>query len=69
MKKLWMMISMALISSAAMTAENPYVYITIGSDAVQSTQKSFTGISKINSADGISVVKINKNQIEKSKVV
>lgn len=65
MKKLWMMLSMALISTAAMTAENPYVYITIGSDAVSSTQKSFSGISKINSAEGISVVKINKNQIEK----
>lgn len=65
MKKLWMMAAVAVFSFGAQASINPYLYITIGSDAVNTTQKSFSGIQSISSAQGISVVKIHKDQIEK----
>lgn len=65
MKKLWII---TLLTATAITAQasvkSPYVYITIGSDAVQSSQKSFSEMKKVDQADGISVLKINKNEIE-----
>jgi leucyl aminopeptidase len=66
MKKLWMIaLSAATAIAAQASVESPYVYITIGSDAVQTSQKSFSGMKKIDQADGIAVLKINKNKIEK----
>ena len=65
MKKIWMII---FLTASAITAQasvkSPYVYITIGSDAVQTSQKSFSGMKKVDQADGISILKINKNEIE-----
>ena len=58
MKKLWM-ISLVLVSSVAMAKD---FYITIGSDAVGSAQKSLQ-TKQFATQDGISVLKVNEKDV------
>jgi bacterial leucyl aminopeptidase len=62
MNKLWTL--MLMMSFTAIANDNPYLYITIGSDAVKSTQKSFFQSEKIESSDEISVLKIHRDDID-----
>ncbi|MBD63774.1 MAG: peptidase M28 [Halobacteriovoraceae bacterium] len=59
MKKLWM-ISLMVVSSVAMAKD---LYITIGSDAVQSAEKSVKS-NLLASQEGISVLRIQESDVE-----
>ncbi len=61
MKKLF--IILFAISFNSVASED--IYITIGSDAVNSSQKSLSVAKNIASTKDISVIKINKNDVEK----
>ena len=62
MKKLWMMaLSVAVLSGNAFAKD---VYITIGSDATSTSQKSMSSMKSVAEASEISVVKINEKEIE-----
>jgi len=58
MKKLIMM----LVLSTSIFAGD-YVYITIGSDAVSTSQKSIQSFDVVNSTDEVSVVRVHKDQV------
>ncbi len=62
MKKLWMM--SCLLSVSAFSAQNKELYITIGADAVNTTQKSMNGVELLSGNSEISVLKVNSNSIE-----
>ena len=62
MQKLWMIV---LLFSLSYAFSNDDIYITIGSDAVNSTQKSFSNSKIIDSGHGISLLKVNPKNIEK----
>lgn len=62
MKKLWMICALVLMSQVAVAKD---IYVTIGTDAVQSSTKSFSNMKALDHYEGISVMKISENQIEK----
>lgn len=59
------MIAGALSMGMAIAAPGDFVYLTIGADAVSGANKSLNSTKEIASADGISVVKVRKAEIEK----
>ena len=59
------MIAGVLSMGMAVAAPGDFVYLTIGSDAVSGANKSLNSTKEIASADGISVVKVRKADIEK----
>jgi len=61
MKKLIMVA--ALLCTNAYAAESPYLYLTIGSDATSTTQKTFSNVKTITKSGEISVIKIHKDKI------
>ena len=63
MKKLLWMILLST-SFATFAAQSPYVYITVGTDAVNKTQKSFFAVQTIKQSAEISVLKIHIDQID-----
>ena len=60
MKKLWMICALALTT----TAFAKEIYVTIGTDAVQSSTKSFSNMKALDHFDGISVLKIDTKNVE-----
>lgn len=58
-----LILALTLFSTIAFASED-YVYITIGSDAVSSANKSHSSFQKIKSGDGVSVAKVKKSDIE-----
>ncbi len=63
MKKLWMMVlSVAVLSTGAFAKE---IYVTIGSDAIDMSQKSLMTANAIATSSEITVLKINEKDIEK----
>ena len=61
MYKLLLLTIMAL-SSAAIASED-HIYITIGTDAVQSANKSLSNFTKMQSNSGVTVAKVHKDDI------
>lgn len=61
-KTLGMMLTLASVSAFSAPKE---IYITIGSDAVQSSQKSLNSVSKLHSNNGITLLKIKENEVER----
>jgi leucyl aminopeptidase len=61
MKKLWMICALALTSQAAMAKD---IYVTIGTDAVQSSTKSISNMKALDHFEGISVMKMDEKQVE-----
>lgn len=53
-----------ILASTSIFAANDHVYITVGSDSVQSYNKSIMDYTELESSSGISVVKIRKDDIE-----
>lgn len=62
MKKLWMIL--IAMSFSAVATEGDFVYITVGSDAVQSTQKNLLDVKTIKVDTDISVMKVHKDDID-----
>lgn len=63
MKKLWLMVlSVAVLSTGAFAKE---IYVTIGSDAIDMSQKSLMTANAIATSSEITVLKINEKDIEK----
>ena len=62
MKALWMMFLAVSVSANANVDKE--IYITIGSDAVRTTQKSVNSIKSIKSNNGISILKIKESEVE-----
>ncbi len=62
MKKLWMI---SLLLSLNTIAADDSVYVTIGSDAVNTSQKALSTTKTIAQAPEISVIKVQKSEIEK----
>ena len=60
MKTLVMMLVIGTLSFSAAAKE---IFVTIGSDAVQTSQKSLTGIQRVNGNSEISVLRVNENAI------
>lgn len=66
MLKSLLALSVTLMGTALAASAGPesgHIYITIGSDAVGSANKSLAGIQEIESADGISVLRARKGDI------
>lgn len=59
-----MMVTGLLAASTAFSAPQDSLYITIGSDAVNGANKSLMSAAEIDSSEGISILKVNKNEIE-----
>lgn len=62
MKSLWMMFLAASISVSANVDKD--LFITIGADAVFTSQKSVNGIKTISNRNGITVLKIKSSEVE-----
>jgi leucyl aminopeptidase len=63
MKTLWMML-LAVTVTANANVDDKDIYLTIDSDAVNTSQKSLSGIKSLHSSNGISVLKVKASEIE-----
>lgn len=62
MKKLWMILM--AVSFSATAAQDDFVYITVGSDAVQTTKENLLDVESIKVNSDISVMKVHKDDID-----
>jgi leucyl aminopeptidase len=62
MKTLWMMLLAVTVTANANVDKD--IYLTIDSDAVNTSQKSLSGVKSLHSSNGISVLKIKASDIE-----
>jgi len=55
-----------ILAMSAMASQAPtYTYITVGSDAVQTSQKSLSSMKTIQASKEVTILKIRENEIEK----
>lgn len=64
MKKLWMILMVMSLSAFASQEQDDFVYITVGTDAVQSTEKNLLDTQTIKVNSDISVMKVHKDDID-----
>ena len=62
MKKLWMILM--VMSLSAFASQDDFVFITVGTDAVQSTEKNLLDTQTIKVNSDISVMKVHKDDID-----
>ena len=65
MNKLWMILITGLLGVSATTIQAEEIFITIDADAISSSQKSLNSVKAIKTKNNISILKINKNDVEK----
>jgi leucyl aminopeptidase len=59
------MILILTLAMTAMAAPSPYVYLTVGSDAVATSQKSLSSIKKIEGNQEVTILKVREEEIVK----